>query len=366
MIVEEVVVDSVVHFHHVGHFSTNEHPAFGGVGVVVPSPHGGRRSPHAVVYLFVVAGLQGVVQCRLRRVDIVVCGVEQRIAHPPYDGDGGDGLRVGVVAVVCPLYLEQVVWHYVGFVWQLELPTDIIVASVLVVEVSPLVEVSVVSHIHVVNLVVGRYVHHVGTQPLFSHGVACGHAVAGLHGDVKPGLHRVAAGHVDKTRLVGAGYVDGTPGGVVLIGLLEGDVGYCQHAVACHSIAGHPVVVGCIENRIHQLRLLFAAVEIANRKKTGLAGGATAFVIYRFNATLEHTALYAVRYIPVELQVGQMVVAVGAAQIHRVPIVVGGEYGVAAVVAVGHYDYAPGHFQLCPSFVTRSAGHCAGLAFEVV
>ena len=125
MIVEEVVVDSVVHFPHVGHFSTNELPTFGSVGVVVPSPHGGRRSPYAVVNLFVVAGLQGVVQCSLRRVNIMVCGVEQRIAHPPYDGDGGDGLRIGVVAVVCPLYLEQVVGHDVGFAWQTEFPTDV-------------------------------------------------------------------------------------------------------------------------------------------------------------------------------------------------------------------------------------------------
>ena len=365
MIVEEVVVDSVVHFTHVGHFSTNERPVFGGVGVVVPSPHGGRRTPHTVVYLF-VEGLQGVVPCSLRRVDIVVGGILQRIAYSPHDGDSGDGLRVGVVAVVCPLYLKQVVWHNIGFTWRVELPADIIVASVLMVEVSPLVEVGVVIHLHVVNPVVGRYVHHVGTQPLFPHSVACRHAVAGLHGDVKSCLHRVATGHIDKTRLVGAGYVGGIPCSVVLIGLLESDVGYRQHAVTCHPVARHPIVVGCIENRIHQLRLLFATVEIANRKKAVLVGSATAFVVYRFNATLEHTTLYTVRYIPVELQVGQMVVAVGAAQIHRVPIVVGGEYGVAAVVAVSHHDYAPDHFQLCPSFVTRSAGHGAGLAFEVV
>ena len=61
-----------------------------------------------------------------------------------------------------------------------------------------------------------------------------------------------------------------------------------------------------------------------------------------------------------------MVVAVDAAQIHRMPIVVGSEYGVAAVVAVGYHHNALGHFQLCPSLVPRPAGDCAGLAFEVV
>ena len=118
--------------------------------------------------------------------------------------------------------------------------------------------------------------------------------MAGLHGDVKSCLHRVATWHIDKTRLVGAGNVGGTPRSVVLIGLLESDVGYCQHAVACHSVAGHPVVVGCIENRIHQLRLLLATVEIINRKLAGIIGVATALVVYRFNATLEQDILHVV------------------------------------------------------------------------
>ena len=41
MVVGEIVIDPVVKFLHEWHFNTDEFPAFGGVGVVVPSPHGG-------------------------------------------------------------------------------------------------------------------------------------------------------------------------------------------------------------------------------------------------------------------------------------------------------------------------------------
>ena len=61
-----------------------------------------------------------------------------------------------------------------------------------------------------------------------------------------------------------------------------------------------------------------------------------------------------------------MVAAVGAPYVHRVPRAVGGERWVGAVVAVGDNHDASGHSEFHPAFVTRTIGHCAGLALVVV
>ena len=162
VIVEKVRVCGVVAglFPDVSQRGTRGVAGCGGVGVVVPSPHGCRDAPHSVVYH--VAAIHGVAPCGLGGVYVAVGGVHQRVPHAPVDGDGGNGLRSGEVAVVGSLQFEHVVGHNVCLAGPMELPADVLVALVLVVQVGALFKVSVGSCLHVVNLVVGGYVHHVG------------------------------------------------------------------------------------------------------------------------------------------------------------------------------------------------------------